>query len=84
MRAIRGLSAVIAPVVARPSLIWEALRAALSVRRHSGLGMAPDYLGWRMITAYGAKDHPVEPGDLTAFLRWRRSMRALARWAGSS
>ena len=82
VRANRGLSGVITSILARPTLVWEALRAALSVRGRQG--NAQDYLAWRMVTAYGSADHPIEPRDFTEFLRWRRGMRSITRWAGST
>lgn len=79
MTAIRGLSGVMVSLLARPILAWEALRTSVALRRRGRLGVSPDYLAWRLTTAYGSSEHPMEPGDLIDFLRWRRSMRAMAR-----
>jgi len=39
----------------------------------------PDYLRFRLVTAYGDPDRDPEPQDVVAYLKWCRRMRALAR-----
>jgi hypothetical protein len=40
----------------------------------------PDYLRFRLVTAYGgAGDHAPEPADLISYLHWCRGMRGLSR-----
>lgn len=36
----------------------------------------PDYLAFRMQTAYGDPDHPPEPADVLSYLRWCRAWPA--------
>ena len=39
---------------------------------------APDYLRFRLETAYGgAGDGPIDPGDLVTYLRWCRDLPSL-------
>ncbi len=35
----------------------------------------PSYVRWRMLTAYGDPEAVPPPGELVAFLRWRRRQR---------
>ncbi len=37
----------------------------------------PGYLRWRALTQYGEGDHPLEPGDVVAYLQWCRAMDAV-------
>ena len=62
-------------LASRPILLWEAVRAALSMRRRGGLLPSRDYLAWRLQTAYGDSAATADPGDLAAYLSWRRRMR---------
>ena len=39
--------------------------------------MDPDYLRFRLETAYGSGGEHIDPEDLVAYLRWCRSMRRL-------
>lgn len=66
-------------VVRRPSLWLEAVRLA---RASSSPGtVVPDdaYTAWRLETAYGDRDHPLDGDDLVELLRWRRRQRKLSR-----
>lgn len=74
----RGLGPGLAGLVTRPTLLVEALRAALAMRRRGGLSPSPRYLAWRYQTAYGDSAVPPRPDDLAAYLAWRRTMRRLA------
>ena len=79
------MTRAILAVLARPSL-WPT--ALIEVRRLARPGWwrrapfvpvpDPDYLRFRMQAAYGDPEHPPEPEDLVAWLRWCRSMRKLA------
>jgi hypothetical protein len=70
-------------VIPHPSLWWTGLRQALVLapsgwwRRPPFLPLpAPDYLRFRMETAYGgAGDQEPVPADLVTYLRWCRSLR---------
>ena len=62
----------------RPAVLWEAIRAALAMRRRGGIAPSGDYLAWRGYTAYGAVV-PASTADLVSFLEWRRRMRMLRR-----
>lgn len=65
-------------VAAHPSLWATGVRQALVLarpgwwRRPPFLPMpAPDYLRFRLETAYGGVgDRPIDPSDLVAYLRW--------------
>jgi hypothetical protein len=39
----------------------------------------PEYLRFRLLTQYGDPEHPIEPDDLVAYLRWCRSYRRALR-----
>jgi hypothetical protein len=60
----------------RPILLWEALRAGMSMRRRGGVLPSDDYLAWRLQTAYGDKAASADSEDLATYLSWRRRMRA--------
>ncbi len=69
-------------VLARPLLWPTALRQVFVLarrgwwRRPPFLPLpTPEYLGFRLVTAYGRADHPPEPADVVAYLRWCRSWR---------
>jgi hypothetical protein len=77
---LRWALRAVAAVLPHPSLWRIGLRQArrLAVpgwwRRPPFLPLpSPDYLRFRMETAYGAGDHPPEPEDLRTYLRWCRS-----------
>lgn len=71
-----GLSGLVWPLMGKPKLWGEALRAAWSVRRRGRLGPSIAYLSWRSQTAYG-EVMPLPAGDFVDFLEWRRRMRGL-------
>ena len=73
-----GLGGGLLALVARPVLFWEAIRAALAMRSRGGVTPSPDYLAWRLHTAYGDDASSVPPEDLAAYLGWRRMMRKLS------
>ncbi|MFO7549441.1 MAG: hypothetical protein R6X29_11325 [Acidimicrobiia bacterium] len=69
-------------VLRRPHLWGEAMRWWWSHRRRRWWGSAPflplpstAHLDWRLATAYGRADHPLEAGDVVAYLAWRRRAR---------
>ena len=62
----------------RPILLWEAVRAALAMRRRHGALPSGAYLEWRMHTAYGKAMTEPRPEDLASYLSWRRRMRAIS------
>jgi len=69
-------------VAAHPSLWWVAVRQTFALatpgwwHRAPFLPMpAPDYLRFRLETAYGGTgDGPIEPEDLISYLRWCREL----------
>ncbi len=73
----------IAIAVARhPSLWMEAVRAGWAHTRRVWwrrllLVPDPEYLGWRLSTAYGDAGVGLKPQDAVKYLRWRRAQRAL-------
>lgn len=71
-----GLGRGLLALAGRPILIWEALRAALSMRRRGGLLPSADYVAWRLQTAYGDDSTQARAEDLASYLSWRRRMRA--------
>ena len=71
-----GIGGLIGPLLGRPGLWGEAIRAAASVRRRGRIGPSSAYLSWRSHTAYG--ETMSFPGrDFIDFLEWRRRMRGL-------
>jgi hypothetical protein len=48
------------------------------MRSRGGVTPSPDYLAWRLHTAYGDDASSVPPEDLAAYLGWRRMMRKLS------
>jgi hypothetical protein len=73
-------------VLRRPGLWPEALRAAGAMARRGWWRRPPflpvpdrAYLSWRAATAYGTAAAPIAPGDLVAYLRWRRRQRRSVR-----
>jgi hypothetical protein len=77
LRITLGLRAHLGVLVRRPSLLIEAARLLVAVRRRRRPGPSAAYLEWRAVTAYGsASEFP--PDELVGFLAWRRRMRALA------
>jgi hypothetical protein len=67
-------------VVMRPSLWGIALTQLLRLARPGWWRRAPflplpdrSYVRFRLETQYGDPDHPVEPADLLAYLRWCRA-----------
>lgn len=37
----------------------------------------PEYLAWRVGTAYGDGGHPIAEGDVVSYLEWRKRQRSL-------
>jgi hypothetical protein len=67
-------------VVARPSLWGIAAVQVFRLARRGWWRRPPfipvpdrDYLRFRLETQYGDPDHPIEPGDIVAYLRWCRT-----------
>ena len=73
----------VAAVARHPSLWAIGLRQAFVLARPGWWRRppfvpvpAPDYLRFRLETAYGGLgDRPIEPEDLVAYLRWCRTLR---------
>jgi hypothetical protein len=80
-RNARWAGAALCAVARHPSLWGTAVRQALVLaapgwwRRRPFLPLpAPDYLRFRIQTAYGGDgDRAPEPGDLVTYLRWCRA-----------
>jgi hypothetical protein len=78
----RWALAAVGAVARHPSLWATGVRQALVLaapgwwRRRPFLPLpAPDYLRFRLQTAYGgAGDRPPAPGDLVTYLRWCRAV----------
>jgi hypothetical protein len=78
---------VVVALVRRPDLWPAAVRVALRLaptgwwRRSPYLPLpSPDYLRFRMVTAYGGDGtRPPEPADLVAYLEWCRAWPAVIR-----
>jgi hypothetical protein len=67
-------------VVARPSLWGIAVVQVFRLARRGWWRRPPfipvpdgDYLRFRLETQYGDPDHPIEPVDIVAYLRWCRT-----------
>jgi hypothetical protein len=73
-----GLGKDLLTLVARPVLLWEALRVGAAMRRHRGFLPSSVYIAWRFHTAYGDGMSETRQEDLTSYLSWRRKMRALS------
>jgi hypothetical protein len=73
-----GLRGGLLTLLRRPVLLWEAIRAGWAMRSRGGVTPNPDYLAWRLHTAYGEDATSVSPEDLAAYLGWRRMMRKLS------
>ncbi len=74
--------AVAKTVAGRPSIWGEALRSLPALARRGWWRKPPflplpdpEYLAWRIATAYGDSAGPIEPHDVVAFLEWRRRQR---------
>jgi hypothetical protein len=74
----RGLVRDLLTLVARPVLLWEALRVSVAMRRHRGFLPSSEYIAWRFHTAYGDGMSETRQEDLASYLSWRRRMRALS------
>jgi hypothetical protein len=68
----------------RPRLALDLLAAAWSFRRHDWLRHppflplpSPEYLRWRMYTAYGDERAVPPPEDVIRFAQWRRKLLSL-------
>jgi hypothetical protein len=74
--------ALLVAVLRHPSLWTTALRQVVRLAARGWWRRPPflplpdrDYLGFRLVTAYGDPDRSPEPDDLLAYLRWCRSWR---------
>jgi hypothetical protein len=76
MQSGPGLGRSLLSLAGRPMLLWEALRAGVSMRRRGGVLPSNDYVAWRLQTAYGDDAAPAKSEDLASYLSWRRRMRA--------
>ena len=82
----RGWARVAVAVALRPALWGSAARQGLLLarpgwwRRRPFLPLpAPDYLRFRMQTAYGDPGRPPEVADVLAYLHWCREYGGLVR-----
>ncbi|HLU53491.1 MAG TPA: hypothetical protein VK011_07875 [Acidimicrobiia bacterium] len=66
-------------LAARPLLLAEALRTAWAFRSRRGILPSRTLIRWRVATAYGSPDAPMQVEDLVSFLEWRRELRAVRR-----
>ncbi len=73
---------IVGAVMRHPALWAEAVRTAGATARHGWWRRPPflplpdkDYVRWRIATAYGSPDGPVEAADVVAYLQWRRRQR---------
>jgi hypothetical protein len=80
---------VIWAVLRRPRLWGEALRTLVAVAPRSWWAgrfrlplPEPEYAAWRRATAYGSATAPMIPGDVVAFLEWRRRFRRSTMGSG--
>lgn len=80
MTARLGLGGHLKALIREPLLLWEAIRAALAMRRLGRLLPSSSYLDWRTHTAYGDPKASVASIDMVHYLRWRRDMRRMSRW----
>lgn len=64
-----------ADVATRPVLLWEAALTAWAFRPRKGILPSRALIRWRIATAYGDASTSPAPGDVEAFLRWRRALR---------
>jgi hypothetical protein len=74
--------AIARTIASRPGVWLEALRTLASTVRRGWWRRPPflplpagEYVAWRVTTAYGSPDGPVEPDDVVAYLAWRRRQR---------
>ena len=72
--------AVVRAVAARPSSWTEAARVGRRLAPARWWARPPflpvpagAYLRFRLETQYGDPDHPIEPADIVAYLRWCRT-----------
>ena len=80
------LGRVARAVVMHPSL-WSAAVGQLFVLARPGWWRRwpplpepdPEYVRFRLLTAYGDPSRQPEPRDVIAYLKWCRRMRAVAR-----
>jgi hypothetical protein len=79
---VSWVAGALVAVARHPSLWWVAVRQARRLaapgwwRRPPFLPLPDrDYLRFRMVTQYGDPEHPPEPDDLVAYLRWCRDER---------
>jgi hypothetical protein len=66
----------------RPTLLLEALRTWLAMRRTGAVGLSRSYMGWRTLTAYGDNLTTLSAQDLLEYLYWRRAMRVIRSGSG--
>lgn len=66
-------------LAARPVLLAEGLRTAWAFRSRRGILPSRALIRWRIATAYGTPDAPVQYEDLVRFLEWRRQLRIVRR-----
>lgn len=77
-----GLLGHLKELVRRPSLLFEAVRAGLAMRRRHRPVPSSAYLEWRLQTAYGSANATPPTTDLVHYLQWRMDMRRLSGWSG--
>jgi hypothetical protein len=70
-----GFTSQVGRLAARPSLLFEAIRAFFGMRRKGRHTPSTAYLDWRLETAYGSSNATASGDDLVHYLAWRRQMR---------
>jgi hypothetical protein len=75
--------ALLGIVVRHPRIWGEAMRAAPSFARRGWWRKPPflplpdpEYVAWRVATAYGSANGRIPPDDIVAYLEWRRRQRS--------
>lgn len=66
-------------MIARPTLLWEAILTVWAFRSRRGLVPSRALLHWRLATAYGSSQTSPNPADVVRFLEWRRTFRSDVR-----
>lgn len=71
-------------VLRRPSLWVTAVGALFALARRDWWRRPPflpvpdpEYVRWRLGTAYGWADRPIAEGDVVSYLEWRKRQRSL-------
>lgn len=74
-----GIVRQVGALMARPSLLLEAIRSAVEMRGSGSLLPSKAYVEWRAQTAYGSSNAAGPTADLVHYLEWRRQMRRIRK-----